>query len=200
MLANEMVPGTKLVGLAELVNSGRPAFAGAYRVVIIGTVRAVEFFDKQKRGGTESIALKDVQVLPYQTGQIAKSVVGSGQEIISGPFTGCVMSVFRQNQSVWAGHVDTNPDTTQRGSYDQLKSGGGVKLISEYDSAGKIPVELKSMHVIFCIADTGGIRSFLVKMESSGVSVLQKANPMFGQKTDMWVVGAQTVYTVVRGI
>lgn len=199
MLAQHLVPRVKLIGLAGLVNSGRPGFDGLYRVVPVGGTIAIEFFDAATRkttGRDEPVAMHKIRILPYRTSMINEMPLG-GQEVISGPFTGCVMSLYDRKGVRMAGHVDTNPDTTQRKAYDTLKTGGDVALVEEYDTTGKIDPNAGASQVIFCVAQSGGIDRYLVRPEAMTVSVMQKANPLQGRDKDQWELGAQTAYTVL---
>lgn len=47
-----------------------------------------------------------VKILPYRTGIINAMTVGT-VECISGEFTGCIMTLYREGQALKAGHVDT---------------------------------------------------------------------------------------------
>lgn len=200
MLSRRLQPNTRLIGLSELVNSGRPGFDGRYRVVPVGSVMAIEFFDAATRGAdatTDPVPLLHIRILPYRT-QMINEIPMEGKEVISGPFTGCVMSLYNRGGVRTVGHVDTNPDTTQRAAYSALQSAGTLDLISEYDTTGKLDPDAGSAQVIFCIAHGTQISRFLVRKEVMAVSTVQKANPLFGRDKDMWFVHDSTVYTVLR--
>ena len=136
VLKTHMVKGAKIVGLAPLLKSGRPAFDGCYRVVPLGGVIALEFFDAATR--QDAADMHRVRILPYRVNMIAEAVMG-GAEVISGEFTGCVMTTFTRNGGLVAGHVDTDPATSQRAAYDTLKQDGTVTPVDEFDSTGVLP-------------------------------------------------------------
>ena len=96
MLMNYMKPGSKILGLAGLINSGRPGFSSCYRVVAMGSVMAIEFFDAAKRAN--QVGMKTVGILPYQPGSIAELSLTHNKEVISGEFTGCIMSLYKKMQ------------------------------------------------------------------------------------------------------
>lgn len=186
MLADEMTLGAKLLGLAALINSGRPAFDGCYRVVSVGATKAIEFFE-----GNPGPGQRPVKILPYRSGHIAKALMGGG-EVISGEFTGCVMATFKEGANNYAGHIDTNKDTSKRADWDTQKSSGGVELLSEYDTTGKLQPE-HGRAIILCVADgtNGSIaHKHVTKQRFEYGHSQAKGDPFVQKKFD-------TLYTVV---
>jgi|GEM_PF-2284121 len=186
MLSNLLTAGTKVLGLSRLINSGRPAFDGCYRVVAVGGTRAIEFFDRAPGNGEHAVT-----ILPYRSGKIAQAPLGGG-EVISGEFTGCVMATFREGGSLFAGHVDTNKDTSQRANWDARKA-GGAEMIAECDTTGRIQAEHGAAAVILCVAE--GVNGAITHHHVS------KATHAYGfKKTDASPVAsytAETIYTVI---
>ena len=66
MLSTSMKLGTQLLGLSTLINSGRPAFDGCYRVIALGGTTVIEFFERAPGNGEHP-----VRFLPYRTEKIA---------------------------------------------------------------------------------------------------------------------------------
>jgi len=148
------------VGLAQLINSGRPAFKARYRVVPVGNRLVIEFLEGEPTGSGQY----PIQILPYQGGQIA-SVPQVPGGTISGEFTGCIMSVFTQGLGTRVGHVCTNPDTSCRDKYDLQKKNGQIKMISEYDTAGSVagyPQHTGATRVL-CLATGREIQRYFVE-------------------------------------
>ena len=150
MLSNHLVTGTKLLGLSALINSGRPGFDGCYRIANIGSTKALEFFDRAP--GVGEFAVK---ILPYRPGKVASQPI-AGSEVISGEFTGCVMATYNDGQALFAAHVDTNKDTSQRAAWDTQKGGKGMQVVSEVDTTGKLQQEHGTSAVILCVSDSAG--------------------------------------------
>ncbi|MDV7142470.1 hypothetical protein R3X27_07220 [Tropicimonas sp. TH_r6] len=195
MLSKYLNKGTKIMGLAELVNSGRPAFDGCYRVVPVGASMVVEFFEASKR--TDLGSMKKVRILPYRPGMINQVALG-GQEAISGEFTGCVMTLYKKQGALTAGHVDTNPDTSQRDAYADLLSANGNEAVAEYDTSGKLTAYpgVDGSTLLFCVATSSAVDHYFVSKSSLGVSKNVKANPMMGTKGG-WQIRSEAVYTVL---
>src|SRR6185503_16706727 len=104
MLTAHFSPGVKLIGLYKLIMQPAPAFDGCYRVVNVGSVKAIEFFNSASR--SDAMTMHRIRILPYRTGMTNETAVG-GVEVISGEFTGCVMTLFHRGTTLHAGHVDT---------------------------------------------------------------------------------------------
>lgn len=164
MLSKDIVPGVLLVGLASFLNRPTPGFLGCYRVVNIGGVKVLEFFtDLPPSGGT-----KKIQILPYQPGKIAQ-MDQNAVETISGEFTGCVMTLFRQKGSGQkkVGHVCTNSDTSKRTEYDRLRE-STIDVVDEYDSTGEIsgyPQHTGATRIL-CVANGKKVMHYFVEKES----------------------------------
>ena len=162
MLTTEMQPDVRLLGLGKLIGSGRPGFSARYRVVRIGATKAIEFFDGVPKSGDLPI-----KILPYRQGEIAAVTVGDSDEAISGEFTGCVMTLYREGGKIKAGHVDTNKDSPQRDAYAKLKSSGGITVLDEYDTTGKLPAykQTSAETRILCVASGKDIKHYFVNRE-----------------------------------
>jgi hypothetical protein len=163
MLSSHIAVGVKLIGLAELITSGKPAFDGLYRVVDVGGVTAVEFFAKADRPADQRKGVKSIKILPYRLDAIA-DVPLSGHEAISGEFTGCLMTVFKKDGVTRAGHVDTNVDTSKRAEWNQIKAAGDPNSTLEYDTTGKLTSYPGGADgkVILCVARKGSIEHYFV--------------------------------------
>ena len=164
MLTTELQPDVLLFGLGPLIGSGRPGFDGHYRVVRIGPQKAIEFFDGPPMGAGEL----PIKILPYRQGEIATVTVGTKDEAISGEFTGCVMTLYRDGSTLKAGHVDTNKDSPQRDAYAKLKSGGKISVVDEYDTTGKLGAhpQLSAATRILCVAGGDEIKHYFVNRET----------------------------------
>lgn len=160
MLSDHVQPGVLLVGLAQLINSGRPGMTGSYRVVPIGAQTAIEFFE-------DNHADQAVKILPYRPGRIASIGIGANEEVISGEFTGCIMSLYREGGTLKVGHVDTNRDTSQRDDYDGQRTSGAITVVDEYDSTGKLGAypQTTGATKILCIASSARVRHYFVDGE-----------------------------------
>jgi hypothetical protein len=171
MLKNHLKPGVKLLGLSSLINTPKDGFDGCYRVASMGTVIAIEFFDARTR--TDAATMKTVRILPYRPGMISTVAMG-GPEVISGEFTGCVMSVYTKDGGQFAAHVDTNKDTTQRGAYDSLMKQSGVTLQAEYDTTGKLNEypALDAKTRILCLASGSTIEHYFVQTSGHQFSAM----------------------------
>lgn len=164
MLSNELAPGVLLIGLATFLNCPTPGFTGCYRIVQVGGKKTIEFFRRAPPSGQTSA----IQILPYQPGQIAQ-MSQETVETISGEFTGCVMTVFRQrgNGKKKVGHVCTNADASQRAAYDAQKD-ETIQVIDEYDSTGKIvayPQHTGATRIL-CVANGTQVLHYFVEKES----------------------------------
>ena len=173
MLVDQMKPGVQILGLSSLINSGRPGFAGCYRAVSMGTVIAIEFFEKEKRKNLAGMF--NVGILPYRPNEIAEMTLNDSEEVISGKFTGCVMSLYKKSGVLTAAHVDTNLQTSKRGAYDNMKNNGAVELVDEYDTTGKLQV---AGSVILCIANKKEVKHYIV---SVGTHASHKSIPVPGE-------------------
>lgn len=189
MLSTYMKTGTKILGLSTLINSGKPGFTSCYRIVPVGNVMAIEFFDAAQRQNQQG--MHSIGILPYCRSSIAEIPMGNHQEVISGEFTGCVMSLYKQNNVITAAHVDTNLETSKRQQYNALKDRKSVELIDEYDSTGKI---YGANRIILCIANKQVIESYIV---DKGVHSSHKKIPVPGEpgKFQTGQFG-ETIYTV----
>lgn len=148
MLSTHLAVGTKVLGLSALINSGRPGFDACYRVVSVGGTKAVEFFERPPGTGEHA-----VKILPYRPGKVADVAIAGG-DVISGEFTGCVMATFKSGQALFAAHVDTNKDTSQRAAWDKQKP--DVQVVSEVDTTGRLQQEHGNAAVILCVSDSAG--------------------------------------------
>lgn len=173
MLTDHIKPGVKILGLSSLINSGRPGFQGCYRVVAVGTTMAIEFFDKAKR--KDLTGMYNIGILPYRTSMIAELSLNEAEEVVSGEFTGCVMSLYKKGGVLTAAHVDTNKDTSKRGAYDSMKAQKAIEVIDEYDTAGKLKAPST---VIICVANKTGIKHYVV---SIGTHHSHKTIPVPGE-------------------
>jgi hypothetical protein len=168
-LTEAIKDGVLLIGLGKLINGGGPGFIGHYRIVKIGAITAIEFF----KGAVTSPDKFPVKILPYVPNSI--NVVGAGgDEVISGEFTGCVMSLFRHDGLLKCAHVDTNKDTSQRKAYETLKGSTGFQLIAEYDTTGKLAgyPGLQASTIILCVAGMNAITHYFVDRELHAYSGL----------------------------
>ena len=196
MLTAHLSPGVKLLGLKPLMMLPNPAFDGCYRVVNIGNVKAIEFFESSVR--TDATTMHPIRILPYRTGMTNETAVG-GVEVISGEFTGCVMTLFRRGTTLCAGHVDTASATTQRSVYEAAKANNSISLVSEYDTTGKLTPEAgcDGNSVILCVASNDGvIKSYFVQR-----SAHQSGKMAAGTIADTevkWRQLPETMYTVTR--
>lgn len=163
MLTTELQPDALLIGLSQLIGGGRPGFTGHYRVVRIGTQKVIEFFDGPPMGAGQF----PIKILPYRQGEIATVTVGAKDEAISGEFTGCVMTLYREGATLKAGHVDTNKDSPQRAAYAALKTGGKVTVVDEYDTTGKLPAYpgVTAATRILCVAGGDEVKHYFVNRE-----------------------------------
>ena len=186
MLSTLIKVGTKLLGLSALINSGRPAFDGCYRVVGVGGATAIEFFDRPPGNGEHP-----VRILPYRTNMIASAAL-AGRDVISGEFTGCVMASFKEDLALHVGHVDTNAKTSQRAAWDARKA-AGLEVVSEYATTGKIQDTHGAGAVILCVADgsTGEISHFHVSKSRYEYGHTKAANSPFTERK------FDTLYTVI---
>ncbi|VUD69280.1 hypothetical protein TDB9533_04647 [Thalassocella blandensis] len=189
MLANYLKTGTKILGLAQLINSGKPGFAGCYRVVPVGTVMAIEFFDAGKR--SDQNGMKNIGILPYRPSEIAELSLVHHQEVISGEFTGCIMSLYRKQSVLTAAHVDTNPETSKRMAYENQKNNNIISPIAECDTTGMLSIPKT---VILCIATKEEVKSYVVE---KGTHSSHKKVPVPGMPGQFQTgqVG-ETIYTV----
>ncbi|MEY8097170.1 hypothetical protein AB9F29_07075 [Falsihalocynthiibacter sp. S25ZX9] len=195
MLSGYLNKGTKLMGLAELVNSGRPGFDGCFRVVPVGGSMVIEFFDASQR--KDKGKMKAVRILPYRSGMINQVALG-GQEVISGEFTGCVMTLFKKGGALTAGHVDTNKDTSQRAAYGDLLAANGNNAVAEYDTTGKLTAYpgVDGSTLLFCVATSSAINHYFVSKSSIGVSKNIAANPIMGTDGG-WQIRNEAIYTIL---
>ncbi len=186
MLTTDIQPGVLLIGLGPLINGGKPGIDGHYRVVRIGPQVAIEFFDTPPGAPGDM----PVKILPYRTNTINAMTVGTG-ECISGEFTGCVMTLYKEGDTVKAGHVDTNSDTSQRAAYDALKSTGRINVLAEYDTTGKLQQypHLTGATRILCVASGTTIIHYFVDKETHNYSATvpvpgQPGKTAFGTKSE----------------
>ena len=186
MLTTDIQPGVLLVGLGPLINGGKPGIDGHYRVVRIGPQVVIEFFDTVPGGPGEF----PVKILPYRTNEINSMTVGN-VECISGEFTGCVMTLYRQDSAVKAGHVDTNSDTSQRAVYDRMKQTGAITVLDEYDTTAKLQQypQLTGATRILCVASGRTVIHYFVDKETHNYSGNipvpgEKGKVQFGLKSE----------------
>jgi hypothetical protein len=186
MLSNHLTIGTKILGLSALINSGRPGFDGCYRIVSIGSTKALEFFDRAPGSGECA-----VKILPYRPGKVASQPIAGG-DVISGEFTGCVMATYNDGQALFAAHVDTNKDTSQRDAWNTQKGGSGMQVVSEVDTTGKLQQEHGNGAVILCVSDSAGAVTYhhVSKQRHEYSFSKQKDSPFTDRKFD-------TLYTVI---
>ncbi|MFT6123318.1 MAG: hypothetical protein ACJAWS_002278 [Oleiphilaceae bacterium] len=156
----------------------------------MGTTIAIEFFEKDKR--QDLTDMFNVGIIPYRTSHMAEMSLNDSEEIISGKFTGCVMSLYKRAGTLRAAHVDTNLQTTKRAVYDQMKSKGAIEVIDEYDTAGKLKV---AGSVILCIANKTEIKHYVV---SVGTHASHKEIPVPGEKGKFTAGQAgEEIYTIL---
>lgn len=195
MLKDHLRAGVKMLGLAELVNSGRPAFDGCYRVVKIGPTTAVEFFESASR--PDSGVMHRVRILPYRSAMIAQTPLG-GIDCISGEFSGCVMTLFMKAGILTAGHVDTNGDNSQRDAYKTLMDEPNNTLVAESDTTGALPsyVGVTASTRLFCVATQTGVDNYFVSKSNMNISKFTTAH-LLGDDTEKWRQRSEAVYTVL---
>ena len=199
MLKTYLKPGVKLLGLSSLINTPKDGFDGCYRVASMGTVIAIEFFDARQR--KDSASMKPVRILPYRPGMISTVAMG-GPEVISGEFTGCVMSVYTKDGGQFAAHVDTNKDTTQRSAYDSLMKQSGVKLQAEYDTTGKLNAypALDAKTRILCLASGTTIDHYFVATSAHAFSAMTAAPGAGFDAPKTQGMTSETVYTILPSL
>ncbi len=193
MLRDLMVPGAKLLGLSSLINIPRQGFDGCYRVQKIVGGNAIEFFEASTR--KDVAKMQHVKILTYRPGKISQVPVGGG-EVISGEFTGCVMSLFTKDGILSAAHVDTNSDTSQRDAYTDMLKKAGVNMVAEYDTAGQLMMYpgIGPTTVILCLANTNSITHYFVSKSAHQFSSFQSGP---GDPEEKWRLTPETMYTVL---
>jgi hypothetical protein len=162
MLKNLLKPGVRILGLNTLF--GKPnALKATYKQIPGAAGLVLDFAECTASTGAASASV--VYVLPYSTGAIAETPFVGNHEVISGPFTGCVMTIFSRASDGMrrVGHVDTNPQTSQRGAYDGLKKGRSITVVAEYDTTGKIDKDAGE-ECIICVASGDTITSVTIKL------------------------------------
>lgn len=107
-----------------------------------------------------------VWLLPYKREANASAIV-QGREVISGEFTGCIMSIYKSGGIKQVNHVDTEPDSDgnkpMKDAWEAQKGGDGFELINEFSTTGVIgnylgslaPKQLKKLGagiVMLCMA------------------------------------------------
>src|SRR5262249_5543515 len=116
----------------------------------------------------------------------------AGGEVISGEFTGCVMATYNDGQSLYAAHVDTNKDTSQRGNWNAQKSGPGFQVVSEVDTTGQLQPEHGNAPVILCVSDSAGaVTQYFVNKKRWEYGFSKQADSPFTERK------FDTLYTVI---
>ena len=162
MLKDLLNPGVRILGLNTLL--GKPSVHQAtYRQVKGAAGLVLDFAECKKPTAADAASL--VYVLPYATGAIAETPFVGNSEVISGPFTGCVMTIFTRASETMrrVGHVDTNKDTSQRAVYDRMKTDRSINVVAEYDTTGKINKQAGE-ECIICVAHGDTIKSATIKL------------------------------------
>ncbi len=122
--------GAKLSGLAPLLNSGKPASDGSWS----NAGNELTFYPDNT--GTNPVVL-----LPYREGMNASTPMG-GREVISGPFDGCVMGIYRTaGGPIQVNHVDTSLRDNKRQckeDWKNQKGAAGFDLLCEFSTQGLI--------------------------------------------------------------
>ena len=162
MLKDLLKPGVRILGLNTLLGKPR-VHQATYQQVKGAAGLVLDFAECKKPTAADAASL--VYVLPYATVAIAETPFVGNSEVISGPFTGCVMTIFtRASESMRrVGHVDTNKDTSQRAAYDRMKTGNSIKVVAEYDTTGKIDKKAGE-ECIICVAHGDTIISAKIKL------------------------------------
>jgi hypothetical protein len=160
MLADHLTIGMKLYGLRQYLMGTPDATAGAYRVVNEMGLRYIQFSAERVEGRSNII------MLPYRPGQI-KTTPMQGEEVISGEFTGCIMTMFNDDGVRMCGHVCTQEGYTRRADWDEIKGSGVYTDVVERDTVGLV-ANLAGATLntsILCVAEsaTGLIRHVYVE-------------------------------------
>jgi len=140
MLASRISVGTKLVGLADLLDGG--GIVGGDAAELDRGIRGT-----YRMSGTQIIFFSDetgderVNILPYVAGAISYAVM-QGRQTISGPFTGCTMAVYNNQGTTRVCHVDTAAPSTgeapSKTRWDAMKDAPGFELADELVTKGMI--------------------------------------------------------------
>lgn len=169
--------GVKLVGLVDIFRRPTPASVGNW-TMNDGTITF------QAGAGANEIIF-----LPYIAQQNA-SVAMAGKEVISGEFTGCVMSIYRDSDgAVYASHIDTAEWENERPgktAWIQKKKGNGFQLLSEFSTNNLISDFL-------AIQPNENVRNFGLKLV--GICIADPANSSI---TYAIVYRDNGIYTVVQ--
>ena len=158
-LSSLITPGVRILGLNALLGRDAAHYA-TYTQISTPAGAALDF---TYAGTTPPSSGNAVCILPYITDKISETDVTGGREVVSGPFTGCVMTIFRRDGMTRVGHVDTNPATSQRAAYATWKSNSRYQILNELDTTGLLKSN-KGEGCIVCIADGDTILSAVMKV------------------------------------
>jgi len=160
MLADHLTIGMKLYGLRQYLMVSPDATAGAYRVVNEMGMRYIQFSAERVLGRSNII------MLPYRPGQINATRM-KGEEVISGEFTGCIMTTFNNDGVRMCAHVCTQQGYTRRQDWNEIKGSGVYSDVIERDTLGMVAnfVGATMNTSVLCVAEpaNGQIRHVYVE-------------------------------------
>ena len=110
------------------------------------------------------------------------------------------MTLFMKAGALTAGHVDTNPDTSQRDAYKTLMDDSTNKLIAEFDTTGALKAYKgkTASTVLLCVATQTGVDKYFVSKSDMKTSKLTKGNTWIGEDPKVkWRQRSSAVYTVL---
>jgi len=154
-----MAPGVRILGLNALLGRDAAHYA-TYSQISTPAGAALDF---TYAGAAPPTGGNAVSILPYLTNRISETDATGAREVVSGPFTGCVMTIFRRDGLSHVGHVDTNPATSQRTAYASWKSNSRYQIVNELDTTGLLSAN-KGEGCIVCIADGDTIVAAVMKV------------------------------------
>lgn len=158
-LSSLLAPGVRILGLNALLGRDAAHYA-TYTQISTPAGLALDF---TYSGAAPPAGGNAVSILPYLTNKISETDATGAREVVSGPFTGCVMTIFRRDGLSHVGHVDTNPATTQRGAYNAWKKNSRYQIVKELDTTGLLNAN-KGEGCIVCIADGDTIVAAVMKV------------------------------------
>jgi len=145
MLANLLVNGTIIKGLAPLLDGGGVVGGDQGQVnerVVTGSYaksgNTLEFSDSVELGVGAGVSCN---ILPYVAGAINYTQM-QGLETISGEFTGCTMAIYNYAGTSRVCHVDTaktsEGDAPSKGTWEKIKKQSGFELADEVSTVGML--------------------------------------------------------------
>jgi hypothetical protein len=161
VLAKDLSKGTKIIGLADLLGVGlKGAEAGGDKGKVSegSTVGSYSFSRSLLSSNTVTFhadgkGKNKVTILPYYQGGINSAPLGGG-EVISGPFNGCIMAIYKSDGGhMEVCHVDTAPSSEtvvdpktrraepirpSKAKWQQMKTGPGIEVAAELSTAGLV--------------------------------------------------------------